>query len=200
MKINQARRARFELAIALTLFFALCYAAGCDRAQQALADDILRLRVVAHSDTADDQAVKLRVRDGVLACLQPLAQRAESREEMQALVRAHMQEIANAAQRAVYDAGHRERITACLAEEWYPTRTYDTFSLPAGRYEGLQIRIGQSEGHNWWCVCYPSLCLDAAGEQALSGEEQALIQRDGARYEIRFRTAELLGNLRGLLQ
>ena len=67
MKINQARRARFELAIALTLFFALCYAAGCDRAQQALADDILRLRVVAHSDTADDQAVKLRVRDGVLA-------------------------------------------------------------------------------------------------------------------------------------
>ncbi|MGM9630707.1 stage II sporulation protein R [Butyricicoccus sp.] len=201
MKIKNMRRARWELTIALTLFFALCYAAVCDTAQQELADDVLRLRVVAHSDTEEDQAVKLCVRDCVLEIMQPLEQQADSRADMQQLLREHMQEIANAAQQEVYANGHTERVTACLAEEWYPTRDYAAFSLPAGEYEGLQIRIGQAEGHNWWCVLYPSLCLDAAsGEQALTEEEDALIHRDGARYAIRFRTAELLGNLRGMLQ
>ena len=146
MKIKNMRRARWELTIAMTLFFALCYAAACDTAQQELADDLLRLRVVAHSDTEEDQAVKLCVRDRVLEIMQPLEQQADSRADMQQLLREHMQEIANAAQQEVYANGHTERITACLAEEWYPTRDYAAFSLPAGEYEGLQIRIGQAEG------------------------------------------------------
>lgn len=201
MKIKNMRRARWELTVALTLFFALCYAAACDTAQKELVDDVLRLRVVAHSDSEEDQALKLRVRDRVLELMQPLEQQADSRADMQQMLRAHMQEIANAAQQEVYDNGHTEHVTACLAEEWYPTRDYAAFSLPAGQYEGLQIRIGQAEGHNWWCVLYPSLCYDAAsGERALTEEEDALIHRDGTQYEIRFRTAELLGSLRGVLQ
>ena len=157
--------------------------------------------MVAHSDSEEDQALKLRVRDRMLELMQPLEQQADSRADMQQMLRAHMQEIANAAQQEVYDNGHTEHVTACLAEEWYPTRDYAAFSLPAGQYEGLQIRIGQAEGHNWWCVLYPSLCYDAAsGERALTEEEDALIHRDGTQYEIRFRTAELLGSLRGVLQ
>lgn len=201
MKTNPMRRMRWELAIALTLFFAVCYGAFCDTAQQELADDVLRLRVVAHSDTQEDQAVKLQVRDRVLEIMQPLQEQAHNREEMQQLLREHMQEIANAAQQEVYENGHTEQITVCLAREWYPTREYADFFLPAGEYQGLQIRIGQAEGHNWWCVLYPSLCFDAAsGEQQLTKDEHALIHREGAWYEIRFRTTELLGNLRCVLQ
>ena len=201
MKTKNMRHARWQLTIALTLFFALCYAAACDTAQQELADDILRLRVVAHSDREEDQEVKLRVRDRVLEMMQPLEQQADSPMEMKQLLRTHMQEIANAAQQEVYENGHTERITACLAVAWYPTRDYAAFSLPAGQYEGIQIYIGQAEGKNWWCVLYPSLCFDAAsGEQVLTTEENALIHRDGAAYEIRFRTMELLGNLRSVLQ
>ncbi|MCD8356906.1 MAG: stage II sporulation protein R [Clostridia bacterium] len=199
MKKNMFR-SRFELMIALTLFFALCYAAFCDVSQQKLAEDVLRLRVVANSDEQRDQDIKLKVRDSVLEIMQPLAEQAEDKTEMQQLLRQHMQEIANTAQQTVYDCGGTELITACLAEEWYPTRDYDTFSLPAGKYEGLQIRIGEAEGHNWWCVLYPSLCVNAAGGEAeLTEEERSLIHKEGESYELRFRTAELLGSLRGMV-
>lgn len=199
-KDNNSRQ-HLEWTIALTLFFVLCYAAFCDVSQRELADDVLRLRVVANSDDVHDQAVKLCVRDRVLELMQPLQAQANSREEMQQLLRGHMQEIANAAQREVYAHGGTDTVTACLAYEWYPTRDYQTFALPAGQYEGLQIRIGAADGHNWWCVLYPSLCLDAAsGQRELTEEEAALIHRDGASYEIRFRTAELLGSLRGVLE
>lgn len=192
-------RSRWELTIALTLFFVLCYAAFCDMSQQALSEDVLRLRVVADSDEAVDQSIKLQVRDRVLELLQPLQAQADSRTEMQQLVREHMQDIANAAQQEVYDCGRTDLVTACLAEEWYPTREYDSFSLPAGTYEGLQIRIGSAKGHNWWCVLYPSLCLDpASAETELTEEEQAMIHPE-RNYQIRFRTAELLGSLRGMV-
>lgn len=192
-------RNRLELTIALTLFFVLCYAAFCDMSQQALSDDVLRLRVVADSDEAIDQHIKLRVRDRVLELLQPLQTQADSQTDMQQLMRHHMQEITNAAQQEVYDCGSTDAVTACLAKEWYPTRKYDSFSLPAGTYEGLQIRIGSAEGHNWWCVLYPSLCLDpASAENKLTADEQAMIHPEQG-YEIRFRTVEILGSLRGMV-
>lgn len=192
-------RSRIELTIALTVFFVLCYAAFCDMSQQALSEDILRLRVVADSDTTADQSIKLQVRDRVLELLQPLQEQADSRDDMQQLMREHMQDIANAAQQKVYDCGSTDPVTACLKEEWYPTRDYDSFSLPAGTYEGLQIRIGSAEGHNWWCVLYPSLCLDPASAQTeLTQDEQAMIHPEEG-YEIRFRTAELLSSLRGIV-
>lgn len=201
MKNRQNYRLRLEWTIALTLFFVLCYGAFCDSSQQALADDVLRLRVIANSDSEIDQTVKLHVRDRVLALIQPLEQQADSREEAQALVRAHMQKITNAAQREVYASGSSDTVTACLAESWYPTREYDSFSLPAGTYQGLQIHIGDAKGHNWWCVLYPSLCLSAAdGEEDLPEDELALIHQDGTAYEIRFRTTELLGSLRGMIE
>lgn len=194
-------RGHWEWTIALTLFFVLCYAATCDVSQQNLAEDVLRLRVVANSDDVRDQEIKLCVRDRVLEIMQPLEKQSGSKEEMRQLLRDNMQHIANAAQREVYAQGSTDTITACLAEEWYPTRDYDTFSLPAGEYVGLQIRIGQANGHNWWCVLYPSLCLDAAsGEEELSEDEVNLIHQDGAQYEVRFWMTELLSNLRRMLQ
>lgn len=191
------KRLHVEWTIALTLFFVLCYSAFCDTSQQALSDDILRLRVVANSDTQADQAIKYKVRDRVLKAVQPLEQQAGSRSDAQQVIRSHMQEIANTAQQEVYACGSTDHVTACLAWGWYPTRDYGTFSLPAGQYEGIQIRIGNAQGHNWWCVLYPSLCWDAAsGEELLTEEELALIHKDGTVYEIRFRIIELLGSLR----
>lgn len=194
------KRLHVEWTIALTLFFVLCYSAFCDTSQQALSDDILRLRVIANSDTQADQAIKYKVRDRVLKAVQPLEQQAGSRADAQQFIRSHMQEIANTAQQEVYDCGSTDTVTACLAWGWYPTRDYGTFSLPAGQYEGIQIRIGNAQGHNWWCVLYPSLCWDAAsGEELLTEEELALIHEDGTVYEIRFRIIELLGSLREIV-
>lgn len=191
---------RLQLTVVLTLFFVLCYAAFCDNAQQQLAEDVLRLRVVAASDSIEDQAIKRTVRDRMLEELQPLRQQSDSQQQMCKLVQEHLPELVNAAQETVYDCGKVQRVSATLQREWYPTREYDGFALPAGEYFGLQIKIGAAEGQNWWCVLYPSLCLDAAEEQYLTDEEAALIHRSGTEYEIRFRTAELLGSLRGWVE
>lgn len=193
-------RHRWELTLALTLFFVLCYAAFCSAQQETLSQDVLRLRVVANSDTQTDQAVKLRVRDQVLTVVQPMQEQAANPDDMRALLQAHMQEITNAAQKEVYACGGTQLVTAQLARDWYPTKAYDTFSLPAGWYDGLQLRIGAARGHNWWCVVYPSLCLNAAeGETTLTEDERNFIHQSGTSCEIRFRTAELLGNLRGMM-
>ncbi len=193
-------RRRWELTLALTLFFVVCYAAFCGAQQEELSQEVFRLRVVANSDTDVDQAMKLRVRDRVLTVVQPLQAQATDQQDMRDLLQAHMQEITDAAQREIYSCGGTQLVKARLAREWYPTRQYDTFSLPAGWYDGLQLRIGEARGHNWWCVVYPSLCFDAAnGETALTEEERNFIHQSGASCEIRFRTAELLGNLRKIV-
>lgn len=197
MRDTITRKHRWELTLALTLFFVLCYAAFCGTQQENLSQEVFRLRVVANSDTEMDQAIKLRVRDRVLAVVQPLQAQANDQEDMKSLLQAHMQEITNAAQQEIYSCGGAQLITARLAREWYPTRDYDTFSLPAGWYDGLQLRIGEARGHNWWCVIYPSLCFRAAeGETTLTEDERNFIHQSGTSCEIRFRTAELLGNLR----
>lgn len=195
--MKNTRWNRLECTIALTLFFVLCYAAFCDSTQQQLADDVLRLRVVAASDSVQDQSIKLCVRDRILEILQPLRGQASSKEEMQQLVSRHMDEIVDAAQQTVRAYGAEDTVSATLQTEWYPTREYETFALPAGMYTGLQVRIGTAEGHNWWCVLYPSLCTGAAEEQYLSEDECNLIHQSDTAYTLRFRTTELLGSLRG---
>ena len=110
-----------------------------------------------------------RVRDQVLTVVQPMQEQAANQDDMRALLQAHMQEITNAAQREVYACGGTQLVTAQLARDWYPTKAYDTFSLPAGWYDGLQLRIGAARGHNWWCVVYPSLCFNAAERDNIDG-------------------------------
>lgn len=197
---TSALRRKWELTLALMLFFVVCYAAFCGTQQERLSQQVFRLRVVANSDTDIDQAIKLRVRDRVLTVVQPLQAQATDQQDMKDLLQAHMQEITNAAQREIYSCGGTELVKVRLAHEWYPTRRYDTFSLPAGWYDGLQLRIGEARGHNWWCVVYPSLCFNAAeGETTLTEDERNFIHQSGTSCEIRFRTAELLGNLRKIV-
>lgn len=183
---------RLEVALMLTLALLFTYAAAVSRAQDALAGGLLRLHVVASSDSAHDQAVKLQVRDAVLAFCEPLLEGAESRSEVQRRLDGQMQALANCAQRALWAAGEDGTVSVRLAEEYYPTRDYPTFSLPAGRYLGLRVTIGAGEGHNWWCVVFPPLCNEAAAGEVVGTEEEEL-EPD---YSFRFKTAEVIGMLR----
>lgn len=191
---------RLEMTAVLTLIFALLAAAiPAERAQKELAEDVLRLRVVACSDSEEDQSVKYAVRDAMLAAMRPLSQQAKDAGEMRQLVDEHLPELVQIAQNTVQRCGSDADVSATLAFEHYPTRDYGAFALPAGDYQGLQIRIGKAQGKNWWCVLYPSLCVDmAGGEEQLTEEETALIERNGTRYQIRFAAAEVLGELRTL--
>lgn len=181
----------FELALALCMAVLFAYAAWVSVGQQGLSDGLLRLHVIANSDSIPDQQVKLLVRDRVLAVTEPLLEGADSQDEVRAIVHGHLQEITDEAQAVLTAQGMPYTLSAQLTAEHYPTRTYDTFSLPAGTYTGLKIRLGAAQGRNWWCVVFPPLCTDAA--EAPQGKlcEQT---------SFRFKTAELIGQARAFLR
>ena len=151
-----------ELALALCMAFLFAYAAWVSLSQQTLADGLLRLHVIANSDSVQDQQVKLLVRDRVLAVTEPLLADADNQDEVRRILSSHLQQITDAAQQVLTDQGMPYQLSAQMATEYYPTREYATFSLPAGQYTGLKIRLGAASGHNWWCVVFPPLCTDAA--------------------------------------
>lgn len=189
---------RWEAALVLTVLLLFTYAALAGMQQQALADDVLRLHVLANSDSREDQRVKLCVRDRVLAYCEPLLTEVRTQQQVRTVIQQHLQQIVNVAQLELWRQGTQDTVVVKLDEEYYPTRDYETFSLPAGQYVGLRVEIGSARGHNWWCVIYPPMCRGAAVSEpaALSPGERALTRRDGTRFVVRFKAAELIGTLR----
>lgn len=180
-----------ELALALCMAFLFAYAAWVSLSQQTLADGLLRLHVIANSDSVQDQQAKLLVRDRVLEVTEPLLAEADDQDEVRRILSEHLQQITDAAQQVLTDQGMPYQLSAQMATEYYPTRAYDTFSLPAGQYTGLKIRLGEASGHNWWCVVFPPLCTDAA---------QAPQDKLCEQTTFRFKTADLIGQARAWLR
>ena len=167
--------------------------------QASIAGSLVRLHVLAVSDAPEEQAVKLRVRDAVLQCLTPRLADAHDADEAGAVLTSSLDLIRTAAEGA---AGGRA-VRVSLGEERYPTRDYAGFALPAGRYRSLRVVLGEGQGHNWWCVVFPPLCLAAAEKEAMqpvmNPEDYALITREEG-WEIRFRIVELWGELLNSLE
>lgn len=159
--------------------------------------DTVRLHVLANSDSEEDQSEKLNIRDRLLAAYGPRLSGFEKKEDAEVFVRALLPEIEAAVCDWLCEAGFPYGATVTLTEEQYETREYRDFALPAGTYTSLRVILGAGEGHNWWCVMYPPLCLDVAiTEDPLapySPEERRLVTRDG--YAVKFKLLELLSEL-----
>ena len=163
--------------------------------QSALADKVVRLHVIAASDSAEDQRVKLEVRDALLAYLTPRLEAASGARDAAAVIAASAPELKKIAETV---SGGSARVE--LGRETYPTREYETFSLPAGEYTSLRVTLGAGGGRNWWCVVYPPLCtagVETAQEALLSEDDIKLITEDGGGYVLRFRLLEWWGSLTG---
>ena len=184
------------LALLTVLVSGSAYFAQVALEQRSLASRIIRLHVVAASDTASDQAVKLEVRDRLLPLIDAATADCRTAGEAERALRAALPELTAAAKAAAPG----EAVFLRLDEESFPRRLYDTFSLPAGRYRALRVTIGRGQGHNWWCVAFPALCLPAAeeevGEMAVSygfeRGERDLLGGDSPRVELKFRCLEWL--------
>jgi stage II sporulation protein R len=172
---------------------------------RALYEGLLRLHVVGASNTREDQQVKLRVRDAVLGSLEQGLQDLTDASLAMDYVRRMLPQVEAAANRCLAEAGMEQTVSVSLGEEAFPTRQYDTFSLPAGIYKALRVVIGEGAGRNWWCVVFPSLCLPATTEgfadtAAGAGFSDTLTdtlqQEDG--YEFRFFFLDCLGWLQNL--
>lgn len=170
------------------------------RQQQALAEKLIRLHVVADSDSEADQQIKLQVRDAVLAEAEVALRDAE---DPKAALAAALPEIAEAANDCLRRLGSADRAAVTLGRELFPTREYETFALPAGVYTSLRVTIGSGEGRNWWCVVFPSLCLSASAEDLAEaaqaaglteGEIRLITEEDGG-YQLKFQSMELLQRL-----
>lgn len=189
---------RWEAALFLAFGLTLTVGVWACASESALADRVLRLHVIANSDSDSDQARKLLVRDAVLAGAAPLLEGVEGRQEAEAALAPHLDELAQAGEEVLARTGRADPVTVSLADQWFPTKEYDGFSLPAGQYRALRVTIGEGKGRNWWCVVFPPLCLasvseesvGAAAEGALSEEQIALITGQDGGYVLKFRLIE----------
>ena len=182
------------IAFAVTLLIGCCASAG----QAALAGEVLRLHVVANSDSAEDQAVKLQVRDAVLAHAQPILTGLETSGQAELALLPHLEELEKTARDTLAASGRDDRVAVSITDQWFPTRDYDSFSLPAGQYRALKVVIGEGAGQNWWCVVFPPLCMAsvteevaaAAAQSGLTEEQVALITGQDGNYVIKFKMIE----------
>lgn len=164
---------------------------------QQLREDILRLHVVANSDSQEDQAVKLQVRDAILGSLEDGLAELTDVDAAVEYVREMLPVIEEAANRTLAAAGFDETVRVSLTEEAFDRRDYDTFSLPAGVYQALRVVIGEGEGQNWWCVVFPQLCKSATSTEMAEKSEFSDTLNDTltGQYEIRFWLLDQIGQI-----
>jgi stage II sporulation protein R len=144
------------------LLLALAFWLGTVASDKAmLTNHLIRLHVVADSDSPEDQRIKLKVRDAITAELETFMDDFPDLETAKAYLQEKLPELERIANEVLQSAGESYRAVVSLAREKFPTREYDTFTLPAGIYESLRVTIGSGEGKNWWCVVFPSLCASA---------------------------------------
>ena len=169
--------------------------------EEEIYDTVVRLHVRANSDSEEDQALKLRVRDAVLEVTGELVADCTTQEEAVSVLEAHMADLELAARSVIAAEGRDDAVSVMLGRETYPTRTYESCCFPAGEYVSLQVLIGAAEGQNWWCVLFPPLCLSAAtegGEDAfvqvgLSKDQYGIITETGkTKYKVRFKILEVV--------
>ena len=186
-----------ELALLIGVTVFLLTGAWAANTQGELADRVVRLHVIANSDAEEDQALKLQVRDAVLARTEAILRASADREEAESWLAAALPELERLAEETVAASGFDYGVTAELAETSFPTKDYDGFSLPAGRYLALRLVIGQGTGQNWWCVVFPPLCTAASSEvpetalaAGLTEDQVSLMTGEDDGYVLKFKVVE----------
>ena len=185
----------WELALLCALCLTLCAALWAQEQSERISASLIRLHVLAVDDSAEEQALKLRVRDAVLDFLSPRLEGIGSKAEAAELLSRSLPEL----QSAAAAAAEGRQVTVTLTREYYPTRSYGRISLPAGGYDSLRVVLGKGEGRNGWCVVFPPLCLSLESaeelEQDIGEESFQILSSDGT--VLRFRLLELWGELTG---
>ncbi|HIQ79767.1 MAG TPA: stage II sporulation protein R [Candidatus Scatavimonas merdigallinarum] len=188
------KSAAFGLALTI-LFSGLYFHAEC----KVISNSVLRLHILANSDSEEDQALKLRVRDAVLEEAGALFSSAHSKEDAAKLAKAGLSKIEEIAQACITEQGYNYTVRAELTSMFFQTRIYDHIAMPAGVYDALRITIGSGQGHNWWCVMYPPICLPAAEKkdelEDVLEKEQIDILENQPKYEIKFKIVEIFESI-----
>lgn len=195
------KRSMIEISVALALVFAFAISAvGFGRECEKVRGEVVRLHVLANSDSEADQAVKLLVRDALLGSGSELFSGEVTARGAADCLNANADKLKAVAEKALRDNGFDYGADIRLVNEYFTTRSYEGFTLPAGRYTAVKVVLGSGKGHNWWCVMFPPLCLPAASEKtdidAVLGRDGAELIEGGSKYEIRFKIVEVIESIK----
>lgn len=187
-----------ELALAIGFAVTLLWGAFSVQQQELLADKMVRLHIIANSDSEADQTLKLQVRDEIIGLAEGLLRQSDDREDATRRLTAALPELEAIATETVRAHGYAYPVHAELRNTRFDTRVYDGFSLPAGEYLALRLVIGQGEGRNWWCVVFPPLCAETTEDLSqtamaagLDREDVSLITEEDQGYVLKFKSIEL---------
>lgn len=173
--------------------------------EEEIYDKVVRLHVLANSNSEEDQAVKLAVRDAILDMTVPLLQDCQTKEEAVFLLEENRELLTETAQAVLREEGFEDTVRIEMGLEDYPTRTYDSLCFPAGEYVSMRVELGEAEGQNWWCCLFPPLCLGAATVNERDAEDacisvgftptqyKIITESDKPVYKARFKILELWG-------
>ena len=201
-KIKRNREVARKLEISLfcglvisILLSIISFGASCGEIRQ----DVLRMHVIANSDSVEDQAVKLKVRDAVLEAGEDLFDGTLTAEGAEQVLESDIERLKNAAQTVLTENGFDYGVRVEIGKDYFNTRTYDgEVTLPAGEYEAVRVILGEGKGQNWWCVMFPPMCLPAAEadteiSDVLTKNEEDVV-KSNPKYEARFKIVELFEN------
>lgn len=206
-KIDLALLIGFVIAIVVGNFTA--FANNCDDIRSS----VVRLHILANSDSEEDQQLKLMVRDRLLSNAEEIFGNADSIEIAEANVDANLRKIEEISREVIDENGSDYEVRAELTNMYFTTRVYDNITMPAGYYDALRITIGEAKGRNWWCVLYPPLCLPAATAENPPNEEvgganthdyftneQSDIIEQSSEYEIKFAVVEVVESVKNFFK
>jgi stage II sporulation protein R len=188
---------RMEIACLLGMAGALMIATwGQDvQTRSALEQDVLRLHILANSDSAEDQLLKYAVRDAILEKGSVYFQQMTSCADAKATAAGCLPQLEEIARETVAEKGYDYAVTATLSKTVFDERVYENFTMPAGVYDAVRICIGAAEGQNWWCVMYPPLCVPAASTDDAFSEEEAEMLRQPEKYRFRLKCVDWFQSL-----
>lgn len=170
-------------------------------------NEVLRIHILANSDTEYDQNLKLCVRDRLLEKSEELFGGCDTLEEMKQTANEKMDEINRIALDVIHEKGYDYNVDSQLVNMEFDNREYGDITMPAGRYDAVRITIGEAKGHNWWCVMYPPLCIPAAeeveGDKKTAGryfsEDELDVMENPENYKVKFKCVEMFREIKGKL-
>ncbi len=190
-----------ELAIVLSLFICIISCFSFEKDCDSIREKVLRLHVIANSDSVADQELKLKVRDRIIEESGELFTLSESTEEAEQNLKNALGELSILTEKVIKEEGSNYSVEVRAEPSYFPTKSYGNLTLPAGTYKSLKVIIGEGKGKNWWCVLFPPLCLPAAEKRedilsdVLTAKEIKLVSSK-PKYEVRFWIAEKLQEIK----
>lgn len=188
--------------IFLVLLLISTYIVPFIKTSENISNDVFRLHILANSDEKIDQDLKLKVRDEVLKCGESLFINCKSLDEIIDVSKKNINYFEKIANDCIKNNGFDYKAKVYVDNEYFNTRVYNSITLPSGFYNALKIELGQAQGHNWWCVMFPAICLPSVSENEIYNvldDDEIDLVKSNSKYEFRFKIVEIYEKIKSII-